>query len=99
MMCLLTLNTQLRVRVNGAMFVFGHTLIHPRILQGEVSDPQSAIIHFHAVLRADKCKIQILLQLPTGNVPAEISAHAPLTPAEGLRDFSSPSLTFFQLHR
>lgn len=67
-MRLLTLNTELSVRVNGTMFVFGHTLIHPRILQGEVSDPQSSIIHFDSVLR----EIQILLQSTTGNVLADI---------------------------
>lgn len=47
---LLTLNPELRIRVDGAVFVLSHTLVHARILQGQVTDLQHATADLHTVL-------------------------------------------------
>lgn len=54
--CPLTLDPKLGVGIDGAVFVLSHTLVHPRILQGQVTDLQTTPVHHHTVLGSEKLK-------------------------------------------
>lgn len=45
------MDSELSCGVDGAMFVLSHTLVHPRIHQGQAADLQTGAAHLHPVLR------------------------------------------------
>lgn len=45
-----TLYSKLRSGVDSAMFILSHALVHPRILQGQVTDLKASPVHLDPVL-------------------------------------------------
>lgn len=48
------MDSELSGGVDGAMFVLSDTLVHPRILQGQIADPETSAVHLDPVLGRER---------------------------------------------
>lgn len=52
------MDSELSRGVDGSMFVLSYTLVHPRILKGQVTDLKTGPIHLYPVLAVLKGKVK-----------------------------------------